>query len=139
MTPNDKLLEEIREQIKIEAEEYKKKPHYRGGEPLSVSPQLYLKIGYIAGATAWAPWKVKHDELKTLLDKQLTTQQELLKAAEVSQALLQYMADALEALLNVMPKGDSLRYFHAKEKVIAGRQLLQQFKDGKGKEVGDEK
>lgn len=37
---------------------------------------------------------------------------------------------AFEALLNVMPNGDALRYFYAKEEIIKGRQAIEQWKEG---------
>lgn len=126
---NDKLPEEIQEQIKTEAEAHKKKPHYRGGAPLSVSPQLYLKLGYEAGATAWAPWKVKHDEerkQRVHLDKE----NDLLKANyQELQAQSQRMASLLMELLEAY--GDHLTDHY----IIRIGQALQQFKDGKGKDA----
>ena len=65
---NNTLPAEVQEQIEQEAKDFKKKPHYKNGDPLSCSPQIYLERGYIAGATEWAVWKVKYDELKGEVD-----------------------------------------------------------------------
>lgn len=94
------------------------------------------RVGYIAGATAEA------EKTDTAIDAALHKERNAMQAKMTEMEIgylkqIQGLADALEALLNVMPKGDALRYIYAKEVVIAGRQLLQQFKDGKGKEVGN--
>jgi hypothetical protein len=54
MNNNTQLPAEVTSHIEKEAEEYKKRPHYNDRSPLSVSPQIYLKKGYIAGATEYA-------------------------------------------------------------------------------------
>jgi hypothetical protein len=51
---NTQLPAEVVERIELEAEGHKKRPHYSNGSPLSVCPQIYLKRGYIAGATEYA-------------------------------------------------------------------------------------
>lgn len=63
---NDKLPEEMQEQIESEADVATKEfikefniPHREG----------YYTRGHIDGATAWAPWKVKYNEAKKLLDE----------------------------------------------------------------------
>lgn len=108
-TPNDKLPEEIRKQINYEATTKTAFREDRDCTPISKG-QFY---GYIAGATAWAPWKVKHDELQT-------------------QA--QCMADALELLVSRFEGAAEM----ANQDIDSGimkdcKKLLQQFKDG-GKE-----
>lgn len=72
MTP-DKLPEEIHDTIKAEAKLYDQSYYTHLSQHSHKAPSDH----YQAGATAWAPWKVKYDEL---------------------QAQAQRMADALEAL-----------------------------------------
>lgn len=96
-TPNDKLPEEIQEQIKNAAETRR-----AGAYNDSFARGFYS--GEITGATAWAGWKVKHDEL---------------------QAQAQGMADALEWIKTYGPCDSLTVNFIDK--------TLQQFKDGKGK------
>lgn len=90
------------------------------------------RIGYIAGATAEN--ELAHEELKDAQDaaamfcnKYNVVATQLADIVDEAQKL----ANALEILLNKMPKGDSLRYFHAKEDVIKGRETLQQWNAGK--------
>jgi hypothetical protein len=61
------LSPELKAQIEQEAEMFKKRPHYRNGDALSCGPQIYLKRGYIAGATEYAPYKVKHEQAADFL------------------------------------------------------------------------
>lgn len=106
------------------------------GDPKRLDATYY---GYIAGATAealkYAELKNQYDSARSALD---TKQCELLREIGENNAIAkraQNVIAAFEAILNVMPNGDALRYFHAKEEVIKGRQLLQQWKDRKeGKE-----
>jgi hypothetical protein len=61
---NNQLPGEIQEQIKKEAEQYGNRPFYNDGSPLYSVPQYSGKLGYIIGATEWAIWKQRYDELK---------------------------------------------------------------------------
>lgn len=96
---NDKLPHAMGLQIDRESDDYR-----------DACPNVAPHIAYNAGATAWAPWKVKHDKL---------------------QAQTQRMADALESL-------KSLGWQNWQAQEIAEK-ALQQFKDGKGKEVENER
>lgn len=113
MTPNDKLPETTNEQIKSEAKDI------AGKMPVKCDGDVIYKVGYeegyIAGATAWAPWKVKHEEL---------------------QMQAQRMADALEELVELKRMSDEepLSLDYLKRKALAweaARKAIQQFKDGK--------
>lgn len=66
MTPNDKLPEEITDQINNEADKYGFVVPYDGSNKFYNDDNVK---GYQAGATAWAPWKVKYNEAKKLLDE----------------------------------------------------------------------
>lgn len=57
MTP-DKLPHRVELQISREADDYR-----------FACPNVAPHIAYNAGATAWAPWKVQHDELKKVLQE----------------------------------------------------------------------
>lgn len=135
---NDKLLLELQEQIITEAEAYKRKPHYRGGEPLSVSPQHYLKTGYQAGATAWAPWKVRFDELQATIDDKID------KALHAERNKMQAMVTKMDMdwLQRAQGLADTLEwirvYGNVGELTIKFiDKALQQFKDGKEAGVSD--
>lgn len=58
------LSRELQDQIEREANAFKKEPHYTNGSSLSSGPQIYLKRGYIAGATAYAHYKERCEELE---------------------------------------------------------------------------
>lgn len=77
-TPNDKLPEEIVKQINSEAKKAATVigwGEYDAGPASSARMTQVSRIDpiqkefYIKGATEWAPWKVKHDELKERCDK----------------------------------------------------------------------
>lgn len=60
------LKPELKAQIEKEAEEYKQMPHYKDGSALSVSPQIYLKRGYVAGAN---PYALKLQQAEEMMEK----------------------------------------------------------------------
>lgn len=139
MTPNDKLPKEITDQIKQAAQNM-----------LAFVPDN--KYSYIAGATAWAHWKVKFDELQATIDDKIdkalhaerNKMQAMVTASEVAwakecQALkdqAQRMADALEEIRTWhFDEDDTSSWVVSKIKNFALK-TLQQFKDGK--EVGDD-
>lgn len=142
MTPNDKLPDETLKQIKSNAALVS---GYKKDEDSTPQRSGYY-FGYIAGATAWAPWKVKYDELKErgknyshdLIDRNDLLAHECQQLKEQAQR----MADALEELISLKylkeEEGKTNDYLQrqpgAWTKAIVS---LQQFKDG-GKEVGDE-
>lgn len=66
MTPNDKLPEEITETINQQGEAFANK--YLNGTVNTLEFSI-IEEGYIAGATAWAPWKGRYDELKKVLQE----------------------------------------------------------------------
>lgn len=140
MTPKDKLPEETTDEIKADSIAYMHS-EIKGVTGDDDFSSYHLQYAYIAGATAWAPWKVAYDELKTLFDKHLTKEQELLKAAEASVKVSQRMADALEKIKTLCEKGGAKHVAINDAKGMAiyhslhlAHQALQQFKDG-GKEV----
>lgn len=49
---NNQLPADVQARIKADAEDFKSRPYYGDGSPLSSGPQIYLERGYIAGATA---------------------------------------------------------------------------------------
>lgn len=78
MTPNDRLPEEITKQIESEAKgaamiivwgEYNAGPASSARMATVSMIDPIQKEFYIKGATAWAPWKVKHDELMKALQE----------------------------------------------------------------------
>lgn len=140
MTTNDKLPKEMQEQISAEAQEYSAQINnsmlFRGITEPDI--KKFAAIDHAAGATAWAQWKVKHDELfaKTNLSLAIqrqctTTAQEgherMIKERNEYQAQAQRMADALEWIRVYGNVGALTIKFIDK--------ALGQFKDGKGKEA----
>lgn len=104
---NDKLPEEIQEQICNGSAQYLKKLIEDKRNPC-----CYAVTDYIAGATAWAQWKVKHDEL---------------------QAKAQRMADALGEVVGVSASSPDKSWAEiAREMKRIANTALQQFKDGRG-------
>jgi hypothetical protein len=125
---HDKLPKEIQEQIKKAAQDKLNSAHY--GE---FSRGYYS--GEISGATAWAHWKVKHDELQAAIDdkidKALHAERNAMQAKMTEMEIgylkqAQRMADALEFV-----KDNGL----CSETTTMINEALQQFKDGKGKEA----
>lgn len=113
----DKLPEEMQEQINNEADLYGFVVPYDGSNTFYIDDKVK---GYQAGATAWAAWKVRYDEL---------------------QAQAQRMADALEELIVLKRMKDELgktTNYLTRQPAAWKRatEELQQFKDGKRKEVG---
>lgn len=170
MTPNDKLPEELQKQIQKQSEEAMSKMDgmiKRGVTEESRGHFLTgYQEGYAEGATAWAPWRVKHDQLEATIDDKIDKAlhaernkiQAKVTASEVTWAKecqslkdqAQRMADALtgcigtiifwyEVLSNTEGFGVmEAEYLEAKNQSIKRIETaLQQFKDGK-KEVGDE-
>jgi flagellar biosynthesis/type III secretory pathway protein FliH len=62
-----KLPEHIVRQIEHEAS--KATEHLKEGNDYQAGYSKGIEDGYEQGATAWAPWKVKYDELKERCDK----------------------------------------------------------------------
>lgn len=127
---NDKLPEEMQEQIKNNVIAFCK-----ADNDISENWHSYFAISrksYIAGATAWAPRKVKFDATEAAY---LTLQMEQMLLRQQAQR----MADALELVAN-SPEPANEREMVSW--ILTARALaveqLQQFKDGKGKEVVDE-
>lgn len=112
---NNKLPEAMQDQIKRTAK------HLSGHSPDEDTTPFKKGFysGYLSGATAWAPWKVKHNEL---------------------QAQAQCMADALEEIAQSNCDYESTNYARALHmpncRACKAKEVLQQFKDGK--EVGEE-
>lgn len=137
MTPNDKLPEEILDQIIKEAADI-----YHSGVT-STWPGRggnHLMRMYREGATAWAPWKVRYDELLESFMKLFKSNSELTSEYERLHKQAQRMADALEELVELKRMSDEepLSLDYLKRKALAweaARKALRQFKDGgKGKE-----
>lgn len=108
MTPNDKLPEEIQEQISKDADEYAR----------TFSGTRSIKRPYRAGATAWAQWKSKHDEVKVAAEK-------LRLALVMAVFALKQSYDVNDFPADGQTNQDSA--------IRIGEEALQQFKDG-GKE-----
>lgn len=66
---NNTLPEEVLAQIEKEAEVYSEKKMDHLYNIIEYNTFGDLNSGYIAGATEYAPWKVKYDELKASYDK----------------------------------------------------------------------
>jgi len=97
------LPEDILKQIDSDANDY------LGEKEVEFSQRSFN--AYIAGATAWAIWKLKYDELILRVDKLLTIERELLKAAEAAHrehAALKERADKMEAALKDIAGGKAL-------------------------------
>lgn len=104
--------------------------------------------GYIAGATAWAQWKVKHEELlaqtnlSLAIQRQCTTDaqnrcERMIRQRNDMQSMAQRMADALEEIAEGSHDYESTNYakrLHMPNcRACKAKEVLQQFKDG-GKE-----
>lgn len=131
MTPNDKLPEEIQTQVCNASAQYLKKLIADKRDPC-----CYAVTDYIAGATAWAPWKVRYDELLESFMKLFKSNSELTSEYERLHKQAQRMADALEELVELKRMSDEepLSLDYLKRKVLAweaARKALRQFKDGK--------
>lgn len=119
---NDKLPKEITEQINNEAEIYANK--YLNGK-VNTHEFSLIEDGYNAGATEWAPWKVKYNELHSELHETKQQADNLRIAYDELGRKAQRIADALEFV-----KANGL----CSETTEMINSALQQFKDG-GKEV----
>lgn len=138
---NKQLPAEVQERIKADAESAITK----NNEVLLLNESYNegYEDGYIAGGTAEE--ERAQSEIETLKSDFKRVQKtaidyanrkdEVVKQRDKLAERAQVLVDALEELLNMMPKGDGLRYFHAREQVLKGRQLLQQWKR-KGVENG---
>lgn len=94
MTPNDKLPEDIRVQIWSEAKAYAKK---HGRKEVG-----YYSLNYEAGATAWAPWFVKHSAIESELHGVRAENERFKKEAE---QLRQWKKEATELLAPILDYG----------------------------------
>lgn len=121
MTPNDKLPEEIQTQVCNASAQYLKKLIADKRDPC-----CYAVTDYIAGATAWAPWKVKYNELHSELHETKKQADNLRNAYDELGRKAQRMADALEGIKTYGPIDEQTVKFI--DKALSG------FKDG-GKEV----
>lgn len=128
MTP-DKLPEEITNQINSEADLYGFVIPYDGSNTFYIEDKVK---GYQAGATAWAGWKVKHDELQATIDdkidKVLHAERNKMQAKITGIDMdwinrAQGLVDALEWIKTYGPADDITVKFVNK--------ALREFKDGK--------
>lgn len=148
---NDKLPEDIQRQIEHEAS--KANEHLKEGNDYQCGYSKGIEYGYEQGATAWAPWKVRFDELNIeneklnescnkLFKQNCLFNNEIVDLKNERQQLMeqaQCMADALEEMAESNCDYESTNYakaLHSPEcRACKAKELLQQFKDG-GKEVG---
>lgn len=116
---NDKLPEEMQEQISKDADEYAR----------TFSGTRSIKRPYIEGATAWAIWKVRCDELQDQAKRMADALEAWIKAD-----------DKLTVAINAGHVHYAAEYQGEVEKCMGVlKEQVQQFKDGtKGKEVGKE-
>lgn len=110
MTPNDKLPETMQEQIKADAQLYTKDEGYQKA--------------YIAGATAYAPWKVKYDEMKAQA-------QRMADAFSILNEAYNSHVEEKEMLISRYPHLFPNIDNYIKPWVAKAKEFLQQFKDGK--------
>lgn len=127
MTPNDKLPEEIINQIDKEVAERTNGEDERIQKRSTdygrrISHLNGYEIGYIEGATAWAPWKVRFEELQAKA-------QRMADALELTRACLSSLIKP--ALWNQEVSNEQRELIKTRNTIDA---VLQQFKDGKGKE-----
>jgi hypothetical protein len=117
----DKLPHRIELQINRESDDYR-----------DTCPNVAPHIAYNAGATAWATWKVKHDEWKAMYSVLDGRHKEL-------QAQAQRMADTLKIIKNSPVPLDGMKMLAWTDMIKSMcESALQQWKDGKGKEVENE-
>lgn len=134
MTP-DKLPKEIQEDIVLSAKAFAA-GMWSGISKHDANQRIYVASVWEAGATAWAGWKVKHDEARKQADDLWKETKVALVQLDKANKEAQCMADALEQIAkeaNNSPE-DTWADIAIRMKRIAIIQL-QQFKDGKGKEV----
>lgn len=138
---NDKLPETPQDQINRQAEYYSGFNENEDHTPLSKGKYY----GYIAGATAYAPWKVRYDELQaenTILKQKNIQIESRLSVCEkevydhrkeyhLLQAQAQAMADALEEIKTRIERGKSSASYQIECIRPIVYNALQQFKDGK--------
>lgn len=152
MTPNDNIPEEIQNEIIADAKRIKRTLIRKTDGDV-----IYIEgygEGYVAGATAWAPWKVKYDELQATIDDKidaaLHAERNAIQAkmTEMETGYLkqiQSMIDTFQMIVNAPVPANEREYisWFVTAKNIAGgvisdweaEKYVQQFKDGKGKEV----
>lgn len=127
---NDKLPKEIHTHIVTDAaNEY----------PLTDGNDMETgkRIGYIAGATAWAEWKVKYDELLESFTKLFKSNSELTSEYERLHKQAQRMADDVSRVRDIikgLTAAETHRFPTLQYLDNELEKTLQQFKDG-GKEV----
>lgn len=144
---NDKLPEDIQKQIIADAKRIKRTLIRKTDGDV-----IYIEgygEGYVGGATAWAPWKVKHEELlaqtnlSLAIQRQCTTDaqnrcERMIRQRNDMQSMAQRMADALEEIAEGSHDYESTNYakrLHMPNcRACKAKEALQQFKDG-GKEV----
>lgn len=116
MTPNDKLPEEIRNRIKIEANEIYWQTHKisKGRDPYCMGLTMF-EVAQVPLIEALTAKQLKYDEL---------------------QAQAQCMAEDIQLMLDQFALNPELSWFDIAHKMKGiGLDALRQFKDGKGKEV----
>lgn len=132
---NDKLPDE---QIKADAKLYDQSYYTHLSQHSHKTPADH----YIAGATAWASWKVRYDELNMRKAGEVAELKlklfDTFENNEQLQAQAQRMADALELIANApLPANENERLSWIYTARNLANENLQQFKDGKEVEEED--
>lgn len=137
---NDKLPEEIIEQI--ESELGKLSGQLEVGNDYKNGYCLGVDRGYTAGATAWAPWYIKHMAIESELHGVRAENERLKDAAimfcnkfNVSQTTVAEMVDFLSDIAVSDCDTEVVNYSRPKHstecRACKAKTILQQFKDGK--------
>lgn len=132
---NDKLPEDIIKQIEHEAS--KANEHLKEGNDYQAGYSRGIEDGYEQGATAWAQWKVRHDELHSELHETKQQADNLRIAYDELARKTQLMAEALEEIAESDCDYENINFKqrHSLEcRACKAKELLQQFKEG-GKEI----
>lgn len=131
--PVDELTVQFLESISNEADEVtNEKANGR-----STAYKYGYRDGYFIGATAWAPWKVRHDELQLKYDAVSVMLDTGAQNYDNLKQEAQRMADALDELIELKRMKDELgktTNYLTRQPAAWKRatEELQQFKDGKG-------
>lgn len=140
---NDKLPEETKDGIINEASDQADKIDVKNDYQNGV--KYGYETGYIAGATAWAAWKVKHDEVKADFERvqksaihYANRKDEVEKERDQYKDQAQRMADDVSRVRDIikgLTAAETHRFPTLQYLDNELEKTLQQFKDG-GKEVG---
>lgn len=110
MSNNAQLPVEVMKQINDEADKYGFVVPYDGSNKFYDDGRVN---GYIAGATEWAQWKVKYDELKTQFDNLQTVYADLFNTAQNSANKHQQLKERCEKMEAALIKIIEMNRQHA--------------------------